>query len=150
MDRCSVGRYIALAAGAIAVACVPAVALAGDALAGQREFSRCAACHAAESGKNGIGPSLAGIVGRSAGVAPDYSYSAVMKNAHITWDEATLDRFLANPQSVVRGTRCSWTCRMRRRARMSSPISRRSNWRKNRRAKRNVRVWLAGRLYAFC
>ena len=99
------GQYLALAAGAIAVACLPAVAQAGDALAGQHDFSRCAACHSAEPGKNGIGPSLAGVVGRSSGAAPDYSYSTAMKNAHITWDAATLDRFLANPQSVVRGTK---------------------------------------------
>jgi cytochrome c len=105
MDGSMLGQYLALAAGVIAVACLPVAAQAGDALAGQRDFSRCAACHSAEPGKNGIGPSLAGVVGRSSGGAPDYSYSTAMKNAHVTWDEATLDRFLANPQSVVRGTK---------------------------------------------
>ncbi|HLZ67409.1 MAG TPA: c-type cytochrome [Aliidongia sp.] len=104
------GQYIALAIITVAAAGLPATALAGDApagdaLAGQRDFSRCAACHAAEPGKNRIGPSLAGVVGRSAGGVPDYSYSTAMKNAHLTWDAATIDRFLANPQSVVRGTK---------------------------------------------
>jgi cytochrome c len=99
------GQYLALAVGAIAAAGLPAIAQAEDAPAGQRDFSRCAACHSTEPGKNGVGPSLAGVVGRSSGGAPDYSYSTAMKNAHVTWDAATLDRFLANPQSVVRGTK---------------------------------------------
>ena len=99
------GRYLALAVGTLAVAGLPPIALADDAVVGQRDFSRCAACHAAEPGKNGIGPSLAGVVGRSSGSVPDYSYSPAMKNAHVTWDAATLDKFLANPQGVVHGTK---------------------------------------------
>ena len=98
-------QYLAAAVGAMALAALPTIALAGDASAGQRDFSRCAACHSAQTGKNRVGPSLAGVVGRSSGGAPDYSYSTAMKNAHVTWDAATLDRFLANPQSVVRGTK---------------------------------------------
>jgi cytochrome c2 len=89
----------------MALAALPTVALGGDDSAGQRDFSRCAACHSAQAGKNGIGPSLAGVVGRISGGAPDYSYSTAMKNAHVTWDASTLDHFLANPQSVVRGTK---------------------------------------------
>lgn len=98
-------QYLILAVGAVAAAGLPAVARAGDAAAGQRDFGRCIACHAEQPGKNGIGPSLAGIVGRTSGSVPDYSYSPAMKNARVIWDEATLDRFLANPQSVVRGTK---------------------------------------------
>jgi cytochrome c len=98
-------QYLALAVGTIAAAGLPAAARAGDAAAGQRDFNRCIACHAAQPGKNGIGPSLAGVVGRTSGSLPAYSYSPAMKNAHVTWDEATLDKFLANPQGVVHGTK---------------------------------------------
>jgi len=77
----------------------------GNATAGQKAFSRCASCHATQAGKNGIGPSLAGIVGRSSGTAAGYSYSNAMKNVHLVWDATTLDKYLANPQSVVHGTK---------------------------------------------
>jgi cytochrome c len=48
-----------------------------------------------------IGPSLAGIVGRKAGQQPDFHYSAANKGSGITWDAATLDRYLTSPQAVV-------------------------------------------------
>jgi cytochrome c len=82
----------------------PAIAV-GDAANGQRDFSRCAACHAVQAGHNGIGPSLAAVVGRQSGTAAGYHYSPAMAGAHITWDDASLDRFLTNPQSVVHGTK---------------------------------------------
>jgi cytochrome c len=78
---------------------------AGNAADGQRDFGRCAACHATQPGKNGIGPSLADVIGRQSGSAQGYNYSTAMAGAHITWDDASLDRFLANPQSVVHGTK---------------------------------------------
>ncbi len=83
---------------------LPALA-AGDATQGQHEFGRCTACHSIAPGHSGIGPSLDHIVGRQAGTQPGYSYSPAMAGAHITWTDETLDRFLANPQGVVRGTK---------------------------------------------
>jgi cytochrome c2 len=77
----------------------------GSATDGQRDFSRCAACHAIKKGSNGIGPSLASVVGREAGTESGYSFSPAMASVKITWDDASLDRFLANPQSVVHGTK---------------------------------------------
>jgi len=79
---------------------------AGDAAAGQSVFaSRCAACHATQFGVNKIGPSLAGIVGSKSGTVPGFNFSAGMKNADITWDDAELDKFLANPTGDVHGTK---------------------------------------------
>jgi cytochrome c2 len=78
---------------------------AGSAPDGQRDFNRCASCHATQSGRNGIGPSLDDVVGRRSGSAPGYRYSTAMAGARITWDNDSLDRFLANPQSVVHGTK---------------------------------------------
>jgi cytochrome c len=70
---------------------------------GQVKFNNfCRTCHAVREGDNRLGPSLHGIVGRKAGSAEGYgNYSAAMKQSGIVWDEATLDRFLANPEAVV-------------------------------------------------
>ena len=87
-----------------ALLAAPAVA-AGDAANGQRDFSRCVACHAVQAGHNGIGPSLAAVVGRQSGTEAGYHYSAAMAGARITWDDASLDSFLTSPQSVVHGTK---------------------------------------------
>jgi cytochrome c len=78
---------------------------AADVSAGQAVFSHCAACHSASPGVNKIGPSLAGIVGSKSGVVAGYSFSAGMKNANLTWDESTLDKFLQNPNGLVHGTK---------------------------------------------
>ena len=79
---------------------------AGDPAAGEKVFaSHCAACHATTPGDNKIGPSLAGIVGSKSGTVPGFNFSAGMKNADITWDDAELDKFLANPTGDVHGTK---------------------------------------------
>lgn len=67
--------------------------------------AQCAACHSAEPGKHGIGPSLAGVFGRQAGSAPGYTYSAAMKSSGLTWDEAALNKFLDHPMQTVPGTK---------------------------------------------
>ena len=79
---------------------------AGDPTAGEKVFaSRCAVCHATTPGGNKIGPSLAGIVGSKSGTVPGFNFSAAMKDANITWDDANLDKFLANPAGFVHGTK---------------------------------------------
>jgi cytochrome c len=79
---------------------------AADASAGQAVFSsHCAACHSTSPGVNKIGPSLAGIIGSRSGTVAGYAFSAGMKDANLTWDEATLDRFLQNPGALVHGTK---------------------------------------------
>jgi cytochrome c len=85
---------------------IASIAASGAARAQDRErglqaFAACAACHAPD--KNGIGPSLAGVVGRTSGTVEDFRYSRAMKNAKIVWDAATLDAYLAEPQKVVPG-----------------------------------------------
>ena len=71
-------------------------------------FGQCAACHAVVAGQNGVGPSLAGVVGRKAGSMAGFSYSEAMKNSGKIWDEATLDNFLISPMAAVPGTRMSY------------------------------------------
>ena len=79
---------------------------AGDPAAGQTVFAaHCAACHSTKPDDNKIGPSLAGIVGSKSGTVPGFNFSPAMKNADITWDDAELDKFLANPAGDVHGTK---------------------------------------------
>jgi nitrite reductase (NO-forming) len=78
-----------------------ATAVDGDAATGRQVYRKCQACHSLEAGKNALGPSLAGIVGRKSGEAPNYNYSAAMKAANLVWDAATLDAYLLDPQKLV-------------------------------------------------
>jgi nitrite reductase (NO-forming) len=79
--------------------------LQGDAVAGRQVFKKCQACHSLEPGKTILGPSLAGIVGRKSGAEPNFTYSPAMKQAALTWDPATLDAYLMDPQKIVSGNR---------------------------------------------
>ena len=78
-------------------------ARAADDLSGEQAFNNhCRTCHSWKEGDNRLGPSLHGVVGRKAGSVQGYNnYSQSMKQANITWDEGTLDKFIANPDSVV-------------------------------------------------
>ena len=80
-------------------------ARAADADAGKRVFNKCAVCHSPAAGKNGVGPSLHGVVGRKSGTAPGFNYSEAMKSANKTWDEATLDTYLTDPKAAVPGNK---------------------------------------------
>ena len=98
------GRSMLLAL-ALALPAAPASA-SGDAAAGKQIFNaQCAMCHAVLPGSSGIGPSLAGVYGQPAASQPDYDYSPALKNAHLTWTAASLDKFLASPQAAVPGTK---------------------------------------------
>lgn len=74
---------------------------------GQSVFRRdCALCHYAGPGSigGGQGPSLVGVLGATAGMRSDFSYTKAMRESGLVWNEATLDRFLADPSVVVPGT----------------------------------------------
>jgi cytochrome c len=63
----------------------------------------CRTCHSTRDGDNRLGPHLHGIIGRKAGSLQNYAYSESMAKSDLVWDKPTLDRFIANPDSVVRG-----------------------------------------------
>lgn len=71
-------------------------------------FAVCKACHSVEPGKNGIGPSLAGVWGEEAGEVDDFEYSEAMEHSDLVWNQATLDRYLADPRGVVPGTKMAF------------------------------------------
>ena len=76
---------------------------AGDAQRGAQVFAQCKVCHSLEAGKNMLGPSLNGLLGRKAGSVPGYAYSPAMKNANVTWDDDTLSKYLADPKAFIPG-----------------------------------------------
>lgn len=99
--------FTCLAAVAVmAGACLPSLpAGAQDAAAGRRVFqSTCSLCHSPQPGRNLTGPSLFGVVGRHSGQVPGFAYSAANRQSGLTWDPATLDRYLTSPRQVVPGT----------------------------------------------
>jgi len=80
-------------------------AYADDAAMGKKLFIRCKACHSVKAGKNGVGPSLYGVVGRTAAAVPKYSYSAGLKAAGqkgLTWDRAKLIEYLKDPKAFLK------------------------------------------------
>jgi len=96
-------KYLFVGA-AVVLALLPPAAQAQDIEAGKTVFKKCAACHNADTDANKVGPSLKGVVGRTAGTAPDYSYSKAMKDAGaagLVWDEPNLTEYLANPKAKV-------------------------------------------------
>lgn len=80
-------------------------------------YAQCAACHSVEPGKHGIGPSLHGVYGTKAGDIPGYAFSDKLKASGLTWDDATLDQWLAGPMKMVPGTKMTY-------AGMSDPAKR--------------------------
>jgi len=76
---------------------------AGDAARGEAAFDdRCSQCHTL--GAPNQGPDLIGVVGRKAGAAPGFPYTAALKASGLTWTPANLERFLANSAAMVPGT----------------------------------------------
>lgn len=106
MIRTTIAGIAMIGAGVVGVAAMASPAVqAGDAAKGKAVFARCAACHSLAPGKNGIGPSLAGIVGRKAGSMTGYRYSPAMQKSGLTWDGATIAKFVAGPSKLVPGTK---------------------------------------------
>ena len=78
---------------------------AGDARRGAQLFNHCVACHSTQPGEHLTGPSLAQVWHRKAGTVGGFQrYSDAMKRAELTWDEATLDKWLTNPEAFIQGT----------------------------------------------
>jgi cytochrome c2 len=99
-----VGRQVI---GAVLVAGATLVSVSafadGDVAAGHNLFSaRCAACHSLTPTRK-PGPLLTGVFGRRAGSVPGYHYSMALKDASITWNASTLDRWLSGPPAYIPG-----------------------------------------------
>jgi len=95
------GAALGLAVAAAFAFGMPVVAANPD--HGKQVFAACAACHTEKP--DALGPSLKGVVGRKSAALDDFRYSGPMRRANLTWDEATLKQFVADPQAKVAGTR---------------------------------------------
>ena len=80
------------------------VLAAGDVDTGRALYqTRCSACHSLDY--NGVGPAHRGVFGRQAAQAPGFAYSDALKASRLIWDEASLDRWLADPEKLAPGQR---------------------------------------------
>ena len=72
----------------------------GDPIRGKAVFEkRCTGCHAMDVNREG--PRLAGVFGRKAGSVAGFTYSAGLKKSGITWEDATLEKWLSDPDLMV-------------------------------------------------
>lgn len=94
-------------AGAPAAA-VTFASLTGDATKGGKVFAQCMACHSIKEGENRVGPSLHGIIGRTAGQVAGFSYSAANKGSGIVWAKEKLYDYLEAPQKYIPGTKMTF------------------------------------------
>ncbi|MGC4252672.1 MAG: cytochrome c family protein [Sphingobium sp.] len=84
------------------------MAQSGDAAKGKAVFARCAICHSVDPGVKKMGPSLAGLFGRTSGTVPGFTYSPAMQKAKIRWDAKTLDDFFTKPSALVPGNKMAF------------------------------------------
>jgi cytochrome c len=80
----------------------PAAAM-GDPDRGEKVYEGCQDCHSLD--KNDVGPRHRGVFGRKAGSLADFDYSPALKGADFVWNEATLDKWLTDPQAFRPGAR---------------------------------------------
>lgn len=99
----------ALSAGAQAAPVPPK----GDPTRGKQVYGRrCSGCHTLI--RNGEGPRHLRVFGSRAGSVADYSYSEALSESGILWNEATLDRWLADPEAMVPGNSMGYQTRSAR------------------------------------
>ncbi|HWK66245.1 MAG TPA: cytochrome c family protein [Rhizobiaceae bacterium] len=104
-------RFIAVFAAIPVVMAWAGQSQAQDAAAGEKVFAKCKACHVADEDKNKVGPSLKGVIGRTAGTHPNFKYSPAMTDAGkggLVWDEAKLTEYLRDPKAMVKGTKMAF------------------------------------------
>jgi cytochrome c len=63
---------------------------------------RCSGCHAPDLNKEG--PRLRGVYGRKAASSPEFAYSEALKKLGIRWDDASLDKWLSDPDAMAPDT----------------------------------------------
>jgi cytochrome c len=100
-------KSLALASAGVLLAVTGAAAQ--DAKHGQAVFNtNCAICHSTAPGKNVMGPSLHGVVGRKAGTVAGFNYSPALQSSGVVWTPANLDAWLASPREFLPRSRMSF------------------------------------------
>lgn len=75
---------------------------AGDIGKGKTVFNKCRACHSIKPEKNGVGPTMFGVIGRKAGSVAGFKRYKGLKTADWVWDEETLSNYLADPRKFTK------------------------------------------------
>lgn len=99
------------AALAAAALCAASAAMASaDVEKGHTVFhNQCSICHVVTAGgPKLLGPTLFGVVGRTAASVPGFNYSPAMKASGLTWTDETLARYLPAPAKLVPGTKMTY------------------------------------------
>lgn len=77
----------------------------GNAANGKLVFAQCRTCHVTDAGVNKTGPSLNGLIGRTAGKVPGFTYSAANAGSGVVWTKEKLFQYLEKPQRVIPQTK---------------------------------------------
>ena len=82
--------------------------LTGDPAKGERIYRRCVGCHKLAEDRNGAGPTLFGVFGRTAGTVEGFRYSKANADSGIVWTPEIMFEYLANPRQFMPGNRMSF------------------------------------------
>ncbi len=77
----------------------------GDAKEGEKVFAKCRACHSTDAGKSGVGPSLAGVIGRKSGTLPGFTFSKSMVEKGVVWDDKSVGAYMTDPRGFIPGNK---------------------------------------------
>ena len=76
---------------------------------GEGLWRSCRACHSTESGKQGSGPSLFGVVNRPVQAYDEFNYSGALIEVADVWTPENLNAFIENPRGFAPGTAMSFS-----------------------------------------
>lgn len=80
-----------------------------DPVKGAKVFKKCTSCHnATDGGKNGTGPALWSVLGRTTANVDGFSYSSGMTSLGGTWGYEELNAFLTKPKDFVPKTKMAF------------------------------------------
>ena len=100
VSQLGVGVAVAVLALAASWAVQPSKAEGQGGQDGKSLFEkRCSGCHALDADHEG--PRLRGVFGKPAGTVRTFKYSEAFQKAKFTWDEAKLDKWLTDTESVL-------------------------------------------------
>lgn len=106
-------RYIRIGLAGAMLAAAPFVAFAQDLAKGEAIFKRCATCHGIGDAKKPVGPSLNGVIGRTAGTEESFlkKYSKAMVAAGeggLVWTAENIAEYITDPKKKVPGNKMAF------------------------------------------
>ena len=85
-----------------------AMVASADIAAGKQTFRQCSACHAVDPGRNMVGPSMHGVVGREIASVEGFRYSDALSGLEGDWTLEELSAWLENPRDYAPGNRMGY------------------------------------------